>query len=177
MPSDEKKYWKQKGRAPAGELPKVLAAACRSLVGGLYSLLCFPFKLLAPCMVPFKGCTSSCAPVKEAIKGCLSELDVCIAPCCKIGHGCKVISADCNLGCSVVFKPCAPLLILLAPVLVPMKSVFKLTQAALQPITKRMTCCSKSGEPHATQDLEKGVAKEAEDIKLAVGVEQEKMEN
>jgi len=176
MPPDEKKYWKQKGKAPAGELPKVLAAACLSLVGGLYALLCLPFKLLSTCMVPFKGCTSSCAPVKEAMKSCLGELDVCIAPCFKVGHGCKVISADCHLGCSTVCKPCAPFLILLAPVLVPMKFVFKLGQAALRPVTKRMTCCSKSSEPRAPQDLEKGVTTEAEDIKLAVAVEQEKME-
>ena len=57
-----------------------------------------------------------------------------------------------------------------------MKFVFKLAQAALQPMTKRMMCCSKSGEPQAPQDLEKGVAKKAEDIKLAVEVDQEKME-
>merc|ERR1712014_185294 len=98
------------------------------------------------------------------------------APCLKIGNGCKVVSADCHLGCSTVFQPCAPFLILLAPVLVPMKFVFKLARAALQPMTKRMTCCSKSAEPPAPQDLEEGVAKEAEDIKLAVGVEQEKVE-
>jgi len=57
-----------------------------------------------------------------------------------------------------------------------MKFVFKLGQAALRPVTKRMTCCSKSSEPRAPQDLEKGVTTEAEDIKLAVAVEQEKME-